>query len=92
MNILKWFGFGSRHKKPEVNPSQETCTVCWGHQQYGGQIRVYQEDKQIDVKNHKRTYVRSQKLVKNNIDGNLMKKKEIKICPTCGSKHGLGRK
>ena len=85
MKLLKWFG--SRSKKADLPPTQETCPVCWGHQQYAGKIRVYIEDKQIDVKNHRTTYLRSQKLVKDNISGNLMKKKEIKICPTCGSKH-----
>ena len=87
MNILKMLRIGSKTQKQELNSSEETCPVCWGHQQYDGKIRILYEDKERDYKNNKKPFVRSLQLQKDIIDGHRIKKGEIIECPTCGRKN-----
>lgn len=61
-----------------------TCPVCWGYQQYDTKIRELFKDKQIDVNNHRGSYMRIQKFMKTYIDGVRLKQGEVKDCPTCG--------
>lgn len=68
---------------PETAP-QGLCPVCWGYQQYDGKIRMILKDRQIDVDNHKDSYMIIEEFVKANIDGIKLKEDEIRNCPTCG--------
>lgn len=74
-------------KKPEketVNSSPEQfCSLCWGKQEYDGKIRQLYKDKQIDVDNHKDSYMLVQKFVKENIDGYQTRAGVIHVCPDC---------
>ncbi|MGA9588528.1 MAG: hypothetical protein WBV11_01725 [Salegentibacter sp.] len=70
----------TQDKKPEG-----LCPVCWGYQEYDCSIRVLMEDKQIDVNNHQRSYMRIQKLLKYHIEGARLKKSIIKKRPRCNS-------
>lgn len=74
-------------RKPESETAgkapEGTCPVCWGYQQYDAKIREVFKDKQIDVNNHKGSYMRIQKFVKKYIDGIRLKQSEVKDCPTC---------
>lgn len=71
-------------------PSQETpdvqCAVCWGFQEYDGEQRVLFEDKQRDVNNHLKKYMRIQKFLKTYLDGIKFKEPEIHTCTNCGRK------
>ena len=83
-------------KKPEketVDKSpQGTCALCWGQQEYDGKIRKLYKDKQIDVNNHKASYMLVQKFVKDNIDGYHIKDGVIHVCPDCSElKEGKDR-
>lgn len=66
--------------------NQETCSICWGFQEYDHKIRQKYEDKQIDVKNHKNSYLKAKRFLVTYIDGNRYKKAEVKECPRCGKK------
>lgn len=74
-------------QKPESETEgkapEGTCPVCWGYQQYDKKIRQVFKDKQIDVNNHKGSYMRIQKFVKKYIDGIRLKQGETKDCPHC---------
>lgn len=74
-------------KKPQderVNLSPDgVCNLCWGHQEYDGKIRKVLKDKQIDVNNHKDSYMLVQKFVKKHIDGYQLKDSIIHVCPDC---------
>ncbi len=76
-------------KKPESETRDMApdglCPVCWGHQQYDNKIRTILKDKQIDVNNHKDSYMIIQEFVKTNIDGITLKDPKIQVCPKCGS-------
>lgn len=62
------------------------CELCWGYQQYDGKIRDLMKDKQIDVNNHRTSYMTIESFVKENLEGIKLKEGEIKDCPTCGCK------
>lgn len=49
----------------------------WGHQQYDGKIRELLKDRQIDINNHKDSYMVIQEFLKENIDGFRLKKPEV---------------
>ena len=74
-------------KKPEaetVNESPEgVCSLCWGYQEYDGKIRDLYRDKQVDVNNHKDSYMLIQKFVKNHVDGYHVKDAVVHVCPNC---------
>ena len=60
------------------------CPVCWGEQEYDGQIRELYKDKQIDVNNGKANHTFIQKFVVKRLDGIQLKKGNNGYeCPTC---------
>jgi hypothetical protein len=75
------------NSREEDSSPRGACPNCWGRQQYDGKIRDMQKDKQIDVNNHKDSYMVIQEFVKTNIDGKKLKEGEVEICPQCGNKH-----
>lgn len=81
-NLLDFF------KKPKHETKGKTpeglCPVCWGYEEYDHKIREVFKDKQIDVNNHKDSYMLMQKFVKEHVDGIKLKEKEIHTCPKCG--------
>lgn len=74
-----------RDDKDEPFP-EETCALCWGKQEYDGKIKSLIKDKQIDVNNHKDSYMVIQDFMKNYIDGNRLQKSIDKDCPNCSTK------
>ncbi len=80
-NIIRYFKDNDDGKKSDA--PEGTCPVCWGHQQYDGKIRTLLKDKQIDVNNHKDSYMVIQDFMKNKIDGITIKEATISGCPTC---------
>lgn len=85
MNIIK--SIVEFFKKPEeerVNKSPEgVCNLCWGIQEYDGKIRDIYKDKQVDVNNHKDSYMLIQGFVKDHVDGYHIKDGVIHVCPNC---------
>jgi hemerythrin-like domain-containing protein len=71
-----------KEKTEELSPNG-TCPVCWGHQEYDAKIRTIYKDKQIDVKNHRNSYLKSKKFVVEHIDGIKHREGAISSCPTC---------
>lgn len=74
-------------KKPEtetINDSPEgVCSLCWGFQEYDGKIRELYKDKQVDVNNHKDSYMLIQGFVKEHVDGYHIKDGIVHVCPNC---------
>ncbi|MDQ7918059.1 hypothetical protein RBU60_10765 [Mesonia sp. MT50] len=83
-NIVHYFK-NNEDEKEDSSP-QGTCPVCWGHQQYDGKIRGLLEDKQINVNNHKDSYMVIQDFMKHHIDSVKLKEGVISDCPSCSSK------
>lgn len=82
-NITHYFK-NHNDKKEELSP-KGTCPVCWGHQQYDGKIKNLYKDKQIDINNHKDSYMLIQDFMKHNIDGIKLKEGVVTECPNCSS-------
>ena len=80
-NIVQYFQ--TNNDKPQEASPEGTCAVCWGQQQYNGKIRDLFEDKQIDVNNHRDSYMMIQDFMKKNIDGVKLKEGVINDCPNC---------
>lgn len=60
------------------------CPICWGEQEYDGEIRQLYKDKQIDVNNGKAHHAFIQEFVVERIDGIHLKKGNHGLqCPTC---------
>lgn len=74
-------------KKPEKETEDATpqglCPVCWGYQEYDKKIRKLYKDKQVDVINHKASFMLIQNFVVQNIDGIKIKEGAVLACPTC---------
>jgi len=83
-NIVRYFRTNN-DKTNETSP-EGTCPVCWGNQQYDGKIRDLFQDKQIDVNNHRDSYMIIQDFMKYNIDGVKLKEGVITDCPSCSDK------
>ncbi len=82
-NITHYFSNQDNNKEePSV---QGTCPMCWGHQQYDGKIRTVLKDKQIDVNNHKDSYMLIQEFMTQNIDGTRLKEGIVTECPNCSA-------
>lgn len=60
------------------------CPVCWGYQEYDGKIREIIRDRQIDVNNHRQSYMFLQEFVREHIVGFELRDPEVVTCPTCG--------
>ena len=74
-------------KKPQeetVNEAPEgMCSLCWGYQEYDGKVRQLYRDKQVDVNNHKDSYMLIQGFVKEHLDGYQIKDGVVHVCPNC---------
>ncbi len=74
-------------KKPEEEIKDESpegvCNLCWGIQEYDGKIRELYKDKQVDVNNHKDSYMLIQGFVKEHVDGYSVKDGVVHVCPDC---------
>ncbi len=70
--------------KEEPSP-EGTCALCWGKQEYDGKIRDLIKDKQIDINNHKDSYMIIQDFMKHNIDGVKLEESVIRDCPNCST-------
>lgn len=75
--------FKNQHDQEDVSSPKGTCPVCWGFQQYDGKIRTLLKDRQIDVNNHKDSYMIIQDFMKHNVDGVTLKEGVISDCPNC---------
>ena len=77
-------------RKPEQETQgkapEGTCPVCWGYQAYDTKIRKLLKDKQIDVNNHKDSYMKVQKFMVKYVDGIRLKQGRVEECPTCSKK------
>lgn len=67
----------------EASSPEGTCPICWGQQNYDGKIREMLVDKQIDINNHKASYMMIQDFMKQNVDGVKLKEGVITDCSTC---------
>ena len=74
-------------KKPEAERIDQApegvCNLCWGIQEYDGKIRELYKDKQVDVNNHKDSYMLIQGFVKEQLDGYNIKDGIVHVCPNC---------
>lgn len=82
-NIINYFK-NPNNKEEELSP-EGTCPLCWGYQEYDGKIRTLLEDKQIDVNNHKDSYMIIQDFMKQHIDGITLKEGVVTDCPNCSN-------
>ncbi len=78
--------FKKSEKETKGKSPEGTCPLCWGYQEYDHRIRRLFKDKQIDVNNHRDSYMKIQKFMIKYIDGIRLKQGEIVECPTCGHK------
>lgn len=85
VNFLKKTEEETKDKAPEG-----VCNLCWGRQQYDGKIRTLFKDKQIDVNNHKDSYMLVQDFVKKHIDGMTLKSDLVEDCPYCNAESANG--
>ena len=80
-NLMDFFG------KPEEETKgctpQGLCAVCWGYQEYDKKIRKLYMDKQVDVNNHKDSYMLIQRFVVDHIEGIRLKEGDVVFCPSC---------
>ncbi len=85
MDIVKRIvGFFKKPEQETVNESPEgVCSLCWGYQEYDGKIRQLYKDKQVDVNNHKDSYMLIQKFVREHMDGYQIKDGVVHVCPNC---------
>ena len=83
-NIVSYFS--AKSDKDKASSPEGTCPVCWGYQEYDGKIRKLFDDKQIDINNHKDSYMIIQDFMKNHIDGVKLKEGEVTDCPHCSDK------
>ncbi len=74
-------------KKPELETKNDSpeglCSLCWGFQEYDGKIRELYKDKQVDVNNHKDSYMLIQGFLKEHVDGYNIKDGVVHVCPNC---------
>jgi DNA-directed RNA polymerase subunit M/transcription elongation factor TFIIS len=85
--IHRLFSFFKKKPKEDKNSDpQETCSFCWGYQEYDEKIRLMPKEKQIDVKNHKDKYVKVGKFMVEHVDGFKNKKRIVERCSKCGGK------
>lgn len=82
-NIIHYFK-SDKDSKEKSSP-EGTCPVCWGYQQYDGKIRTLLKDKQIDINNHKDSYMLIQNFMKHNVDEIKLKDGIIEECPNCSN-------
>ncbi|HET8752918.1 MAG TPA: hypothetical protein VFM59_01050 [Salinimicrobium sp.] len=67
-----WNVFKSRHESPPED-NHEQCSLCWGFQEYDGQVRELYRDKQKDVNNHLTSHMRVQRFIRTYFTGMKLK-------------------
>jgi hypothetical protein len=77
--------FKNENDLKEDSSPEGTCALCWGKQEYDGKIRKLLKDKQIDINNHKDSYMMIQDFVIHNIDGVKLGEGVINDCPDCSA-------
>lgn len=77
--------FKNKNDRQDESSPKGTCPVCWGFQEYDGKIRTLFKDKQIDVNNHKDSYMIIQDFMKHNIDRVQLRKGVVTDCPNCSN-------
>ena len=74
-------------KRPEKETKDKTpnglCPVCWGYQEYDHKIRTIYKDRQVEVNNHRDSYMIMEDFVVNQLDGIKLKESQTESCPTC---------
>lgn len=83
-NIIHYFQGVNNKAEVEISPVG-TCPICWGYQEYDQKIRTLLKDKQIDVNNHKDSYMLIQEFMKLHIDGITLEEGIVKDCPKCST-------
>lgn len=83
-NIVHYFKTDENER--ELTSPEGTCSLCWGRQQYDGKIRDILKDKQVDVNNHKDSYMIIEEFVKDNVDGFSLKDGDVNECPACSGR------
>lgn len=84
-NIINYFKNQDNGTQEETSP-EGICPVCWGFQEYDGKIRTLFKDKQIDVNNHKDSYMLIEEFMVQHIDGIKLKEGVVTDCPNCQPK------
>ncbi|TXE20559.1 hypothetical protein ES731_05970 [Psychroflexus gondwanensis] len=82
-NIIHYFK--NKSDTDEGSSLTGTCPVCWGYQEYDKKIKEVIEDKQIDINNHKDSYMIIQEFMKHHIDGVKLKEGKVTNCPSCST-------
>lgn len=80
-NILQFLR--KSEQETQGKSPEGTCPVCWGYQAYDTKIRKMLKDKQIDVNNHKDSYMKVQKFMVKYVDGIRLKQGRVEECSTC---------
>lgn len=82
--VKKFVDFFKKPQEETAGTAPEgVCNLCWGIQEYDGKIREIYRDKQVDVNNHKDSYMLIQKFVKDHVDGYQLKDNEVHVCTDC---------
>ena len=72
--------FFKRPKEQTRNKTPEgLCPVCWGYQEYDHKVRKLFKDKQIDINNHKDSYMLIQDFVVHELEGIKLKEEKFII-------------
>ena len=80
----------SKNVTPSMN-TEDSCPTSWGYQEYDNQIRVLDEDKQIDINNHIARYSFIKAFMVKHINGIKLKRGKNSLeCPTCVTKFSIG--
>ena len=82
-NIIHYFR--NNDNETEKSAPEGTCLICWGYQQYDGEIRNLLKDKQVDINNHTDSYMLIQDFMKNKIEGVKLKEGFTTDCPNCSN-------
>jgi hypothetical protein len=81
-HLTSFFAKSKEETKDQVPVG--ACPICWGEQEYDGQVRELYKDKQIDVNNGKANHAFIQDFVVTKLDGIHLKKGNNGYeCPTC---------
>ncbi|MFT4525890.1 MAG: hypothetical protein ACI9FU_001703 [Granulosicoccus sp.] len=81
-SLTSFFAKSKEETKDQVPVG--ACPICWGEQEYDGEVRQLYKDKQIDVNNHRANHAFIQDFVVNHVDGIRLRKMENGYqCPRC---------
>ena len=92
-NVVRYFQHREKHHRqdagiadpdhPENAAPEGIRPVCCGYQQYEGKIRDLLEDRQIDINNHRDSYMLIQDFLKTRVEGIRLKEGVVSECPSC---------